>query len=137
MRVNDETRLRLRPDCRQQLMNEEIERAELARAAYYAARAAAESAYYVYAAAKRRRSCKGGILIAKKMTAAAAAYAAAASAYFSALDGAAAALDGAAGAYGFRRVQYGADASIARYEWYRSAPGISSRAHDIVKFTDD
>ena len=114
-------------------MNEEIDRA---RAAYYAARAAAEAAYYVYAAAKRRRSCKGN-MIANKMTAAASAYAAAASAYFSALDGAAAALDGAAGAYGFRRVQYGADASIARYEWYRSAPGISSRAHDIVKVTDD
>ena len=27
-------------------------------------------------------------------------------------------------------------ASKARYEWYRSAPGISSRAHDIVKWDE-
>ena len=99
---------------------------DAARAAYYAAREAAESAYYAYSAARRSRPRKKG-MIANKMTAAGAAYDAAASVYFSALDGAAAALDGAASA----------EASNARYEWYRSAPGISSRAHDIVQWTND
>ena len=117
-------------------MNQDIERAEIARAAYYAARAAAEAAYYAYVAARRKRPRKGeggSILIANELRAAAAAYDAATSAYVAALDEASAALDKAAGLDGAA----GAEASKSRYEWYRSAPGISSRAHDIVKFTED